>query len=169
DGLTGLSAEHRALLEPVAALLRGEPQAVLAAKPAGWWEQLTIQGRAGQALELWRGLAQLATGDAASARSTLTRLGERHLRSAAESVRSFYAGLAAAANGQPDIALAEWTAIAHNAVRSNLPLLPRLSRALAEGHQRQLWELQAAGKWAELLAKAEEVAALAPAERAPQV
>lgn len=169
DGLTGLSAEHRALLEPVAALLRGEPQAVLAAKPAGWWEQLTIQGRAGQALELWRGLAQLATGDAASARSTLTRLGERHLRSAAESVRSFYAGLAAAANGQPDIALAEWTAIAHNAVRSNLPLLPRLSRALAEGHQRQLWELQAAGKWAELLAKAEEVAALAPAERAPQM
>lgn len=167
DGLPGVSAEQRAALEPVAALLRGDPRAVLTAKPAGWWEQLLTQGRAGQALELWRGLAQLAAGDADSARATLTRLGERHLRSAAESVRGFYAGLAAAANGQPDIALAEWTAIARNAARSGLPLHPRLSRALAEGHQRRLRELMAAGRWAELLAKAEEVAALAPGERAP--
>lgn len=167
DGLPGLSGEQRAALESVAALLRGDPHAVLATKPAGWWEQLTTQGRAGQALELWRGLAQLAAGDAGSARTTLTRLGERHLRSAAESVRGFYAGLAAAANGQPDIALTEWTTIARNAARSGLPLHSRLSRALAEGHQRRLRELMAAGKWAELLAEAEEVAALAPGERAP--
>lgn len=167
--LPGLSAEYRAALESVTALLRGEPHAVLEAKPAGWWEQLTAQGRAGQAFELLRGLAQLAAGEAGAARQTLTRLGDRHPRSAVESVRGFYAGLAAAANGQADVALAEWTTIARNAARSNLPVLPRLSRALAESYHHQLHELLAAGKWAELLAKAEAVAALAPAERAPHL
>ncbi len=165
--LPGLSAEQQAVLEPVAALLRGELCLILEAKPAGWWEHLTLLGRSSQALELWRGLAQLADGQARAARETLMRLQDRHLRSGAESVRGFYAGLAAAAAGQLETALIEWTAIARNAARSNLPLLPRLSRALVESRHQQLQEIIAAGKWAELLAKTQELTALMEGERLP--
>jgi tetratricopeptide (TPR) repeat protein len=156
QALPWLAAEDQAALAPVAALLQGEPQAVLAAAP----------GRADLSAALWQGLAWLAQGEPARALERLSADKGRQLRAGAEQVRVFYRGLAALAAGQWRVALEEWTEAAQAAARAKTPLLPQWHEGLAQLRARRLAELQAAGQWAELLRQVQEALVLTPGDPA---
>ncbi|MBI2503699.1 MAG: tetratricopeptide repeat protein [Candidatus Latescibacteria bacterium] len=160
--LPWLSAEDQAALTPVAALLRGEPQTVLAAAPGSWWEQLKALGRADLSAALWQGLAWLEKGEPVQALEQLTLNKGQQLRAGAEQVRVFYRGLAMATAGDPQAALAEWTEVARSSAKAKIPLLPRLHQGLAQLRAQHLAQLQDAGQWAELLRQAQEGLGLAP-------
>ncbi len=164
DTLPWLSPEERAAVEPVAALLRGEPQATLAASPGNWLERLKTLGHINASAKLWEGLACLAAGEKDKALAALTFSKGQSLRAGAESVRVFYHGLAAAAVGNSEAALAEWTEAARAATKVGAPLLPRLKEAIAHMHWQRLHSFQAAGLWADVLRHAQAVQALTPGE-----
>ena len=156
----GAATEERAALLPIAALVGGEPQTVLGALPAGWWEQLQSLGRSDLMAALWEGLAWLAAGEPAKARARLTLPTGRQLRAGAEGVRAFYSGLAAAAGGDAQAALAEWTSAAKN----NAIVPPRLRQSLSHLRQQELQELCTAGRWDEAFQRAQDALTLAPDE-----
>lgn len=160
--LPWLSAEDQAALTPVAALLRGEPQAVLAAAPGSWWERLKALGRADLSAGLWQGLAWLEKGEPVQALEQLSLNKGQQLRAGAEQVRVFYRGLAMAAAGDPQAALAEWTEVARSSAKAKTPLLPRLHQGLAHLRAQRLAQLQDSGQWAELLRQAQEALDLMP-------
>ncbi len=164
DTMPWLSTEDRAAIEPVAALLRGEPQAILATSPGNWLERLKTLGHTNSSAKLWEGLACLAAGDGARALASLTLPKGQSLRAGAEGVRVFYHGLAAAAAGNSEAALAEWTEAARAATKVGAPLLPRLKEAIAHMHWQRLHSFQAAGLWADVLKHAQAVQALTPGE-----
>jgi tetratricopeptide (TPR) repeat protein len=158
----GAASEDRAALLPIAALVGGEPQTVLTHLPAGWLEQIQSLGRGDLTSALWEGLAWLASGEPAKARARLNLPPGRQLRAGAEGIRAFYAGLAAAAAGDAQAALAEWTA----AAKSNTIVPPRLRQSLVRLQQLALQELCTAGRWAEALQQAQDILTLAPDEPA---
>lgn len=162
DTLPYLSPDDLNALAPIAALLRGEPQAVLTAVPSNWLERLSPLIHPNPTTKLWQGLAYLASGDAAKALATLTLPKGQQLRAGAEQVRVFYHGLAAAATGDPQAALIEWTAAARSASKESLP--SRMSQGIIQLHAQRLYDLQAAGQWAELLKQAQAPLALTPGE-----
>jgi tetratricopeptide (TPR) repeat protein len=164
DTLPWLSSEDRAAVEPVAALLRGQPQAVLATSPGNWLERLKTLGHANASAKLWEGLAYLAAGAGDKALTALTLPKGQSLRAGAESVRIFYHGLAAAAIGNSEAALAEWTEAARTATKVGAPLLPRLKEAIAHLHSHRLHSFQAAGQWAEVLKHTQAVQTVTPGE-----
>ncbi|MBI5293183.1 MAG: tetratricopeptide repeat protein [Chloroflexi bacterium] len=164
DTMPWLSIEDRTAIEPVAALLRGEPQAILATSPGNWLERLKTLGHTNSSAKLWEGLACLAAGDGARALASLTLSKGQSLRAGAEGVRVFYHGLAAAAVGNSEAALAEWTEAARAATKVGAPLLPRLKEAIAHMHWQRLHSFQAAGLWANVLKHAQAVQTLTPGE-----
>lgn len=164
ETLPWLSAEDCAALTPVAALVGGAPETILAAASDGWLERLKALGRNDSSAALWEGLAWLATGDAAKALAKLSLPKGQSLRAGAESVRVFYHGLAAAASGNPQAALNEWTEAARASAKANLPSLPRLSQGIAALHAQRLHDLQAAGRWVEVIKLAQGTLTLTPNE-----
>ncbi len=155
EGLHGLSPADRAALLPIAALLRGDPQAMLDSRPGNWLDHLKEQLAADPASALWRGLALLATGQTTQALETLTPAGHS-LKGGAEAARALYHGLAAAAMGNLDAALAEWTAAA-----ARTPT-PRLQAAVASAHLRQARAAFEAEQWTAVLTAAQAVRKAAP-------
>ncbi len=119
ETLPWLDPEDRAALSPVAALLRGEPQAALAA----------ASGSADAPAALWRGLASLVCGDADAARAALALPQGRRLRAGAEEVRVFYHGLAAAAAGDSQAAWPNGREAARVAAQTNVSILPVCGKA----------------------------------------
>ena len=97
--LTAVSGDEAAALIPIVALLRGDPQAVLAAGAGSWIERLRGQARGDAVTALWRGLAYLAAGQATQAAETLGARTNSTLPGGAEAVRIFYHGLALVASG----------------------------------------------------------------------
>lgn len=155
-----LSPEERAALSPVAALLRGDTRAALASDPGNWIDRLKERFAGNSASRLWRGLAHLAAGQAGEALAALTLPPGQSLPADAETVRVFYRGLALAATGDREAALAEWAAAA-----ARRPT-PRLQAALAGVHVSRVRALLEAGAWAEALKAAQAALRLIPGQRA---
>ncbi len=101
--LDGLPEADRVAWQPVSALLRGEPQAVLARSP--------LPNESPATINLWRGLALFAQGDLTGAHDALAPIGKA-LRAGAEAVRATYHGLAQwhVERGDRAGALIEWQA-----------------------------------------------------------
>jgi len=143
--LAAMRAEDASSLVPIAALLRGEPEAVLDTSADSWIERLRGLARGDALTVLWRGLAYLAVGDAVQAAATLGMRTNSTLPADAEAVRLFYCGLALAAAGDRPAALAEW---------SKLPernTFPRLQDAVAGTYMQQVSAALDAGHWADVL------------------
>ncbi len=158
ETLNEISPEDRAALLPIAALLRGDPQAVLDAQSENRPDPsaMSAAGRGGRPISmLWRGLALLATGQMAQALAALAPFNQS-LKAGAEAVRAYYHGLALAATGDPSAALAEWTAAA-----ARTPT-PRLQAAVARAHLRQARAAIEAGQWPAALASVDAVLKLSP-------
>ena len=126
--LDQLPEADRAALQPVSALLRGDPRAVLARSAASNESQATIN--------LWRGLALFAQGDRAGARDALAPLG-KSLRSGAEAVRATYHGLALWHTGDQAGALNVWQAAV---TRTPAPHLQVIAAVQRQQHIRTLLE-----------------------------
>lgn len=146
DTLSMLEEEDRAALEPVAALLRGEARAVLAAAARGPQEGPD---------RLWEGLAAAAARDPARARTALAAA--TGLTPAAEAVRLGYLGAAALATGDPEASRTIWSDAVRAGDRS-----PRWRRYLAVLEVRHLAEGEEQGSWAEAQQKAHAALAQAP-------
>jgi tetratricopeptide (TPR) repeat protein len=153
--LNAVTGGDTAALLPIAALLRREPQAVLAPAAANWFERLKGQIRGDAMAALWRGLALLATDRPADAATTLNARSGSPLSGDAEAVRAFYRGLALAAVGDQAAALAEWSALPE---RAGSPRLQAAGAAVHLGQVRAAWQ---AGRWAELLQAVESAFKLA--------
>ncbi|MCC6190342.1 MAG: tetratricopeptide repeat protein [Anaerolineales bacterium] len=162
--LPWLSEEDRSALRPIAALVGGTPEVIINTASKGWLAQLKPLGQGDTAAGLWEGLAWLATGDAARAQARLTLPKGQQMRAGAESVRVFYHGLAAAASGQPEVALNEWTEAARGLAKANRPSWPRLAGGLAALKWQQLQGPLAAGRWARVLQLAQAALAATPNE-----
>ncbi len=156
ESIAKLSADDRAALFPIAALLRGDPQAILETRSSSWLDWLTEQPTG--SATLWRGLASIATGQTAAAIEALAPSG-RSYRSGAEAVRAYYHGLALAAVGQRETALSEWRAAA-----ARTPT-PRLQSAVADDQMRQIQSLIEAKRWAAALPAAQAALKIAPDQR----
>lgn len=143
--LAAVSGDEASALIPIAALLRDDPQAVLAAGAGSWIERLRGQVRGDAVTALWRGLAYLAVGDAAQAAKTLGARANSTLPGGAEAVRSFYHGLALSATGDRPAALAEWGKLPERRT------FPRLQAAVTGATLRQVYTALDAGHWADVL------------------
>ncbi len=174
--LNGLSPADRTALLPIAALLRGDPQAVLGSQPGNRSDRLEAQagGSANDPLAtLWRGLAQIDTGQFTQALAALAPLGfpfgsaqgeaqgrpsDQPLKPGAEATRALYHGLALAATGDQAAAVAEWTAAA-----ARTPA-PRLQAAVANAHLRQSCAALEAGQWQTALALTQAALQMVPGQ-----
>lgn len=145
--LDALSEADRAALQPVSALLRGDPQAVL--------ERSVTSSEAQAANNLWRGLALFAQGDLSAARDALTPIG-KSLRPGAEAVRATYHGLALWHTGDQAGALSEWQA----AVRRTPA--PRLQAIVAAQQLQHIQALIDQQQWTAALKEIEAALALMP-------
>lgn len=142
-----LPEADRAALQPVSALLRGDPAAVLGRSAAPHEPQATIN--------LWRGLALFARGDLSAARDALAPLG-KSLRSGAEAVRATYHGLALWHTGDQAGALSEWQAAV-----TRTPA-PRLQAIIATQRLQRTRTLIDQQQWATALTEIEAALAFAP-------
>jgi tetratricopeptide (TPR) repeat protein len=147
--IDGLPEADRAALQPVSALLRGDPSAVLSRSPA--------PNESPAMFNLWRGLALFAQGDLARACEALAPRG-KSLRSGAEAVRATYHGLALwhAERGDRAGALNEWQAAV---TRTSAPRLQAIVATQRLQHIRVLIDRQ---QWAAALKEIEAALALAP-------
>lgn len=139
DSLAWLTPDARAALEPVSALLRGEPP------PSGSASGPSNVGD--PVVSLWRGLGLLAQGEITAARSALAPPRGQRLPIGAEPIRAHYYGMAAALEGDTQGALAAWVSAAP-AVAAAGPARAsdfdkKISRFLAQG----ISKLLSAGEW----------------------
>lgn len=143
--LAAVSGDEAAALLPIAALLRGDPQAVLAAGAGSWLDRLRGQARGDAMTMLWRGLAYLATGEVTQAAETLGARANATLPAGAEAVRLFYGGLALAAAGDRHAAQAQWAKLPERVH------FPRLSDAVTNTYTSQVRADLAAGRWSDVV------------------
>ncbi|MBI4219485.1 MAG: tetratricopeptide repeat protein [Chloroflexi bacterium] len=143
ETLEWLLPDDRVTLSPIAALLRGDSQAVLASHSDSWIDRLKARLTGNSTQALWHGLALLSTGQVAQARDALALPPGQSLPAGAEAVRIFYRGLALAATGNQEAALAEWTAAASPT--------PRQQAVIASAYLRQVRAALDAGQWAAAL------------------
>lgn len=121
----GLELDVLTALHPVIALLENRPVLVTQAPLAsGSHKGLP---NTPTAHTLWKGLGELAAGDAGQARQTLGAIAPMALPDAAEAVRVLHLGQAHVRSGQTETALKLWAA-AHNRLRT-----PALAEAMAGG------------------------------------
>ena len=143
--LTAVCGDEATTLIPIAALLRGDPQAVLSAGAGSWIERLRGQARGDAVTALWRGLAFLATGQVAQAAETLGAATNSTLPGGAEAVRIFYRGLALVASGDRPGAQAQWAKL------SERDRFPRLSAAVTSAYTSQVRTDLEAGRWGDVV------------------
>lgn len=187
ETLPWLSAEARAALEPIAALLRGAPAgqakapvpAVASEAPAsgvgpkapasgGQAEALSAAARppipADPVAALWQGLRLLAQGEAEAAYTALGPPRGQRLPVGAEPTRAFYQGVAAALAGKPQMALSVWRELTRLSPLASSSCPPRLKAALSQLSTHSILALQQEGRWEEALQQAQTGAAHAPAD-----
>jgi len=136
----GLPETDWVTLRPIAALLRGEAQAVLDAPPP--------PNPNDPLAALWRGLALVHAGQVERALPVLASPAQR-LKGEAEAVRALYHGLALAASGDEPRALNVWAAAAARTAT------PRLQAALATAQLRRIRAAVEAGDWPTVLSAIE--------------
>lgn len=146
DELPWMSPESRAALEPIAALLRGAPQAVqeiLAGENAP-----KTPGGPDAISALWQGLAQLACGDAERARSLLAPHKGQRLPAGMEPVRAFYHGVAAVLTDDTQAALNIWQENARDGATAHAAgLTPSQQQIISRLCAQRVLALQNEGQW----------------------